>query len=54
MGAFRALALSDLGREREALGLALLALSRHLPRYNTSLGRYARELIDAKQSEPAP
>ena len=45
VNAFWALALSDLGREREALGLALLALSEHLPRYNASLGRYAAELI---------
>ena len=43
--AFWALALSDLGREREALGHALLALSQHLPRYNASLGRYAAELL---------
>jgi hypothetical protein len=43
--AFWALALSDLGREREALGRALLALSKHLPRYNASLGRYAADLL---------
>jgi hypothetical protein len=53
VSAFRALALSDLGREREALGHALLALAKHLPRYNASLGRYACELIDSKHSEPA-
>lgn len=47
VSAFRALALSDLGREREALGHALLALSKYLPRYNASLDRYARELIES-------
>jgi Tetratrico peptide repeat len=53
VSAFRALALSDLGREREALGHALLALSKNLPRYNASLGRYACELIDSKHEELA-
>jgi hypothetical protein len=53
VSAFRALALSDLGREREALGHALLALAKYLPRYNASLGRYACELIDSPDSEPA-
>jgi tetratricopeptide (TPR) repeat protein len=42
--AFLALALADTGREREALALALGALSRHLPRYNRSLARYAEAL----------
>src|SRR5213593_979813 len=42
--AFLALALTDVGREREAAGLALEALARHLPRYNRSLANYAREL----------
>ena len=44
MRAFLALALADVGREREALGLALGALSRHLPRYQRSLAAYARSL----------
>lgn len=39
--AFLALALADLGREREALGISLTALSRYLPRYNRSLAKYA-------------
>lgn len=43
---FRALALVDLGREREAVALALTALSAYLPRYNRSVARYARELTD--------
>ena len=42
--AFLALALTDLGREREAAALALDALSRHLPRYNRSLSNYAKAL----------
>lgn len=44
--AFLALALTDLGRDREAAALALGALSRHLPRYNRSLSNYAKALID--------
>jgi hypothetical protein len=42
--AFLALALADLGREREALAISLTALSRYLPRYNRSLARYASEI----------
>ncbi|MFC4053286.1 tetratricopeptide repeat protein [Actinomadura syzygii] len=44
--AFLALALTDLGRDREAASLALGALSRHLPRYNRSLSNYAKALLD--------
>jgi len=44
MGATLALALVDLGREREAVALALTALSHYLPRYNRSLARYAQQL----------
>lgn len=44
--AFLALALVDVGREREAAALALAALSRHLPRYQCSLRSYARLLVD--------
>lgn len=43
--AFLALALMDVGREREAASLALGALSKHLPRYNRSLANYAREAL---------
>lgn len=43
--AFLALALADLGREREALSMALEALAPHLPRYQRSLGNYARDLV---------
>ena len=42
--AFLALALVDLGREREAVAISLTALSLYLPRYNRSLARYAQEL----------
>ena len=38
---FLALALIDLGREREAAALALAALAPTLPRYGRSLARYA-------------
>ena len=41
-----ALALTDVGREREAVAVALLALSEYLPRYNRSMARYARALLD--------
>ncbi len=44
VSAFLALALVDTGREREAVGLALGALSKHLPRYNRSLVNYAKAL----------
>lgn len=42
--AFLALALVDVGREREAVGVALTALSEYLPRYNRSLAHYAQDL----------
>ncbi|AWZ07870.1 MULTISPECIES: tetratricopeptide repeat protein [unclassified Streptomyces] len=50
---FLALALADTGREREALSLALVALARHLPRYNRSLANYARELSEP-ETGPTP
>lgn len=42
--AFLALALASLGREREAISVALTALAPHLTRYNRSLAAYAREV----------
>jgi len=48
VSAFLALALVDTGREREAVAVALTALSRHMTRYRRSLTNYARLL-----SEPA-
>lgn len=41
-----ALSLADTGREREAAGLAIGALARHLPRYNRSMARYAQALVE--------
>lgn len=41
---FLALSLSSTGEYKEALSLALKALSKHLPRYNNSLSRYAENL----------
>lgn len=49
--AFLALALTDLGRDREAAGLALGALSRHLPQYNRSLSDYAKTLTNEMHPE---
>jgi tetratricopeptide (TPR) repeat protein len=43
---FLALALADVGREREALSIALIALAPHLPRYSRSLSNYARLLTE--------
>ena len=51
--AFLALALADLGREREALSISLDALSRYLPRYNRSLARYAAALVAPEASPGA-
>jgi hypothetical protein len=39
-----ALALVDVGREREAVGVAVTALADYLPRYNRSMRRYAQML----------
>jgi len=39
--AFLSLALVDAGREREAVSVALTALSRHMTRYQRSLSHYA-------------
>lgn len=44
--AFLGLALADTGREREGLSLALTALAGHLPRYQRSVGNYARTLLE--------
>ena len=44
--AFLALAWFDLGREGDAVSLSLEALAAHLPRYSTSLVRYAQEITN--------
>ncbi|WP_288375950.1 tetratricopeptide repeat protein [uncultured Chryseobacterium sp.] len=41
---FLALSLSSAGKQKEALSLALKAISKHLPRYGRSLNRYAENL----------
>ena len=46
VSAFLALALVDIGREREAVSVALTALAPHLPRYQRYLASYARDLTD--------
>ncbi|HEX4703814.1 MAG TPA: tetratricopeptide repeat protein [Pseudonocardiaceae bacterium] len=42
--AFLALALTSVGREREAVSMALTALAPHLTRYNRSLTAYAGDI----------
>jgi hypothetical protein len=42
-----ALCLATLGREREGLSLVLVALAKHLPRYNRSMANYGRALLDS-------
>jgi hypothetical protein len=49
--AFLALALVDVGREREAVSLALGALVPHLPRYQRSLANYARLLVEPESAD---
>lgn len=44
-----ALALTDVGREREAVSLAVGALARHLPRYQRSMANYARLLVEPNE-----
>ncbi|MGF7236580.1 MAG: tetratricopeptide repeat protein [Frankia sp.] len=46
-------ALVDVGREREAVSLAVGALAGHLPRYQRSMANYARLLLEP-ESESAP
>lgn len=46
VSALLALALVDVGREREAASLALTTLSRRLTRYRRSLANYARLIAD--------
>lgn len=41
-----ALCLSTLGRDREGLSLVLVALAKHLPRYNRSMANYGRQLLE--------
>lgn len=48
-----ALALTDVGREREAVSLAVGALAAHLPRYQRSMANYARLLIEPDPDDTA-
>jgi hypothetical protein len=54
VSAFLALALVDTGHEREAVSLALTALSRHMTRYQRSLANYARQLDRGPRLGGAP
>lgn len=46
LDAVTALCLASLGREREGLSLVLIALAKHLPRYNRSMAHYGKALIE--------
>ncbi|WP_369215791.1 tetratricopeptide repeat protein [Streptomyces flavofungini] len=46
-----ALCLASLGREREGLALVLGALAPHLPRYQRSMGNYARLLVEPEPDQ---
>jgi tetratricopeptide (TPR) repeat protein len=47
-----ALCLVDVGREREAVSVALRALAPHLPRYQRSMANYARLLVEPDGTYP--
>jgi hypothetical protein len=49
-----ALALVDVGREREAVAVAVTALSRHMTRYRRSMANYARLLSDRPSPAAEP
>jgi hypothetical protein len=40
-----ALCLASLGRDREGLSMVVVALARHLPRYNRSMANYGQDLL---------
>jgi hypothetical protein len=42
-----ALCLASLGRDREGLSMVVVALARHLPRYNRSMANYGKALLEA-------
>jgi tetratricopeptide (TPR) repeat protein len=46
ISAVLALCLTDAGREREAVSIAVAALAPHLPRYQRSMANYARRLTE--------
>jgi hypothetical protein len=45
-----ALCLVDVGREREAVSIAVRALAPHLPRYQRSMASYARLLVEPDEA----
>ncbi|MFE9694788.1 tetratricopeptide repeat protein [Micromonospora sp. NPDC005806] len=47
VSAMLALALTSVGREREAVSIAVGALAKHLPRYQRSMANYARLLVES-------
>jgi len=47
IAAVLALALTDIGCEREAVSIAVTALSRHLVRYQRSMVNYARQIMES-------
>lgn len=47
---FLALALTDVGREREAVALALGALATYLPSYQRPIRAYARQLVEPEDA----
>lgn len=47
--AFLALALADIGREREAVSVALTALAPHLHEYESAVSGYARLLVSSSE-----
>jgi thioredoxin-like negative regulator of GroEL len=48
--AFLALALTSVGREREAVAVSLTALAPHLVRYSGSLAAYAQQIAESPNS----
>jgi tetratricopeptide (TPR) repeat protein len=48
LSATLALALTTVGREREAVSIAVGALAKHLPRYQRSMANYARLLVETR------
>jgi len=51
VAAVLAMALTDVGREREAVSIAVGALAPHLPRYQRSMANYARLLIEPETDD---
>ncbi|HEY0719005.1 MAG TPA: tetratricopeptide repeat protein [Streptosporangiaceae bacterium] len=52
--AFLALALADMGQEREAAAAALAALAPHLSQYQVSVANYARQLAEPGKASGSP